>query len=192
MNTTRLKQNLMTLIGGFIVLVATGVILWFIRGAVHAKNGLDAEIATVSAEITQLRGAKVFPSEENIKLLQEDLTNMQDLYGKMYDGVSSSKIEAEPMHGGVRFVGFLRQHQQVLRDDAKTANVAVPDSFSFGFSRYDAAFPCRTPELKGEQCTQLLSGLAKQVLTVEKVCQMLFQAKVQQISEIHRVDIEGG
>ena len=66
------------------------------------------------------------------------------------------------------------------------------EGFAFGFSRYDAKFPCRNPVANREECARLLALLSKQLVTVEQLASLLISNRVEEISAIQRTEVEPG
>ena len=195
MKTNWFKQNLLNLIIGLVFVALFGAALWFMYQATTEKSQVESDLQVQQEQRDTLAGARPFPSQKNIDALRTDRERLQQLYEQLYTSVSTARMERIKLARGVDFVEFLRKHQTLLRTAVDGHNVKVPASFSFGFSRYTDAFPCKsmgsTPAAK-QECQRLLSQLAKQVLVVDKLTGLLLDSGVEEITEIRRVEIEPG
>ena len=192
MKTNWLKQNLLMIIGSVIVLGLMGTIIWFVRQADIRKRQVESDLESAQQQIERLRASKPFPSSENIRELQNDSEKLQRLYIALQEAVTRKALAVPPLRNEVDFVGFLRKYQRDLRAAAKEARIELPEGFSFGFGRYDKAFPCRIPPLRDQDCRQLLNNLAKQMLVVDKVTRVAYASGISHLLAIRRLDLEAG
>jgi hypothetical protein len=84
----------------------------------------------------------------------------------------------------------LRRVQNGLADLARKNGVLVESNFAFGFSRYADSFPCRNPPAKSDECTRILTALAKELTVIEKLTTLAVTNGVDNIVSIRRVDVE--
>ena len=190
MNLRWFRNHLISLIGGTVFIVLLAGMIWFLHDAYTQQDSVLEELSAQNSSLEGLRGEKTFPSKENIELLKQDRGNIQKLYDDMRESATHP-----PLHGPelIRDVDFRKFQEATINRLAKAAaaqSIRAPEMF--GFSRYDANFPCRNPRAADDECRHLLALLSKQLVTVEKLVNLMITNKVEEILAIRRTEVEPG
>ena len=190
MNLRWFRNHLISLIGGTVFIVLLAGMIWFLHDAYTQQDSVLEELSAQNSSLEGLRGEKTFPSKENLELLKQDRGNIQKLYDDMRESATHP-----PLHGPelIRDVDFRKFQEATINRLAKAAaaqSIRAPEMF--GFSRYDANFPCRNPRAADDECRHLLALLSKQLVTVEKLVNLMITNKVEEILAIRRTEVEPG
>ena len=189
MNIKWIKQNLIAVLAvtSFVVLLAVAVLLQ--QQASARKTQIEGDLEQQRAQLQRLLAAKPFPARENIEVLRSDRDRLAQQYQALTQAVSRSSIQVPELRP-VTFSQQLTKSLDRLARNGKTAHVIMPESFAFGFSRYVQALPVRNlPEAEQKH---VLGLLYKQLAVVEKLSELLFTSRVQEIKQIRRVEVEPG
>ncbi len=192
MNLSWLKRHLLVLIFVTVFVAFLGVIIWLERSASDEQDRIEAELAEQQEQLQAVQSHTPFPSTENIKALHHDREQLQGLFDGLQQQLSGDSIPEVQLENEIDFSQRLRVTLQSLSDAASRANVTTPPDFAYGFGRYVAAFPCRTPPAKPEDCRRVLALLAKQLAVAEKLSLMAISNGVEAITQIHRTEVEPG
>ena len=190
MNLRWLRNHLVSLIAGVIFLTLLAGMIWFLHDAYTQQDTVLEELASRNADLDNLRSEKVFPSKENIELLKRDRANIQRLYEAMRTAATDPLLHGPELTRDIDFLQFKQATVNRLAEVTAAEHIRAPESF--GFSRYDAKFPCRNPVAHGDDCLRLLALLSKQLVTVEKLVNLLVTNKVEEIAAIRRIEVEPG
>lgn len=192
MNARWLRDNLSVLIFTVVFLVVLGGSLWFLREAMRAQKQVIEDLDSQQRELSNLRNLPTFPSKENIDLVKQDYVAVAALYQSMRQAAARTVLSPPPLEREVDFSQWVRQTVAGLERQAQAQQVSIPRNFFWGFGRYAAAFPCRNPPLRAEDCKLLLAQLAKQLRAIELLGQILIEEGVDAISGVRRTEIESG
>jgi len=83
---------------------------------------------------------------------------------------------------------LLYQKWDRLQQSAASANLKLPERFTFGFGRYLNAPPCI--DAKGDECAGRLRLLMKELVAVEKVTDVLISNGVESVRAVRRAEVE--
>lgn len=192
MNLSWLKRHLVVLIFVTAFVAILGLIIWLERTASDEEDSIEAELADQQEQLQAVQSHNPYPSSENIKALNQDRQQLQDLFNSLRQELSGDSVPEVQLDNEIDFSQRLRVTLQDLGDAASKANVTTPPDFAYGFSRYVAAFPCRNPPAKPEDCQRVLALLAKQLAVAEKLSLMAITNGVDAITEVHRTEVEPG
>jgi hypothetical protein len=183
-----------------IAIVGGGLWYWSSRKlteALEAKNELENNIA-------QLTLQNIFPSQENLKIIehnkiaaQETVNALKPYVDKQEQLYSDLRVEKAPLEGAKPVGGkpppptieglepneWKRIYTETLaelREIAQKNNVAIPDNFTFSLGRYLIRVP--------EQQETLVLG--KQLLAVRELSKKLLEARITEIVHIKRAAAE--
>ena len=190
MNLRWFRNNLVSLIAGELFVALLSTMLWFLREAYVQQDTVLAELATQNTELDNLRNYKPFPSKENIDLINRDRENIRQLYEAMRGAATFPLLHGPNLTRDIDFLQFKQATVNHLTEMVVPQHIRAPEAF--GFSRYDAKFPCRNPVARGEDCLRLMALLSKQLVTVEKLVTLLVSNQVEEIMAIRRVEVEPG
>ncbi len=190
MNLRWFQNHLISLIGGTVFIVLLAGMIWFLHDAYTQQAAVLDELTAQNTALEGLRGERTFPSKENIQLLKKDRENLQQLYDDMRESASHPLLHGPELIRDVDFRKFQEATVNRLAKAAAAQGIHAPEMF--GFSRYDANFPCRNPRAADDECRRLLALLSKQLVTVEKLVNLMITNKVEEILAIHRTEVEPG
>ncbi len=192
MNARWFLNHLVGLISGAVFVVLLAIILWFYSTARTQQAVVLNDLQAQQSQLQMLHDAKIFPSKKNIELLKRDRDSVQQLYEAMRGAATHPPMHGRALERDIDFSQFMRETVSRLSAAAAEQHVRVPEGFAFGFSRYDAKFPCRNPVANREECARLLALLSKQLVTVEQLASLLISNRVEEISAIQRTEVEPG
>jgi len=192
MNARWFHNHLVSLIAGAVFVVLLGGITWVLIKSFGAQNIVLQDLQASTSKLEELRNAKPFPSKESIGLLRHDYDNVRQLYDAMTNAAARPPFHGPHLTRDIDFSQLVRTTVNRLTAAAAEQHVRTPADFTFGFSRYDVKFPCRNPPAHGDECTKLLALLSKQLMVVETLADLLITNKVEEISAIHRTEVEPG
>lgn len=194
MNIRWLRDNLIMLILGLVFAGLLGGMIWYLRKSQAQMNGVKGELDAQLSQLDQIRGAKEYPSTEAIDLVKRDADRLRELYGAMQTNAYRAPVAVPDLPRNIDFADFMTLTLTRLSETATKLNVAIPEQFAYGFSRYfGSTLPCKgSTTLAGDDCRKLLALLGRQLVIVEKLCGLLFASKVDSIQAIRRTDVEPG
>jgi hypothetical protein len=196
MNAKWLKQNavMVGFVAGFLVLL--GAVIWLQQMAAGKSAEVDASLAEQLSQLSHFGSMKPAPTRENIASVKKDREQVDNLYSNLLATIGQSRIEAPPDLRPVGFLQLMASSFNRLRQAADAVTpvpVKVQDNFAFGFGRYagpPATLPARN--LPPEDTRHILNLLVKQLTAVEQISTMLITNHVDEITQIHRAEIEPG
>lgn len=173
----KLKKNMMLLlVGGAVALVLlVGAFLLLVRFNLTYRK-VNNELKAGMRRLNELYDRDPYPSEENVVLLQ---TNVAVL-GQYFDAIDASfregQIEAEEMKPA-EFPLILEKTIRGLTIRANELGVKLPPRFAFGFEKYAVgALPADAD----------VPRLVLQLETVEKLCGLLYDARIAGVDIVAR------
>ena len=190
MNLRWFRNHLISLIAGAVFVVLLAGMIWFLHEAYTQQDAVLDELTQQNNTLEGLRSERTFPSKENIELLKKDRENIRQLYDDMRASATHPTLHGPELARDVDFRKF--QEATVNRMAKATAAHSIRAPEMFGFSRYDLNFPCRNPRANDEECRHLLALLSKQLVTVEKLVDLMITNKVEEILAIRRTEVEPG
>lgn len=190
MNLRWFRNHLVSLIAGVLFITLLAGMIWFLHDAYVQQDAVLAELTTQNTELDSLRNYKPFPSKENIELLNRDRENIRHLYEAMRGAATHPPLHGPALTRDIDFLQFKQATVNHLAELAVAQHIRAPEAF--GFSRYDAKFPCRNPVARGDECLRLMALLSKQLVTVEKLVGLLISNKVEEILAVRRIEVEPG
>ena len=192
MNARWFRNHLISLIAGAVFVALLGGISWFLFKSFDAQDAVLQDLKAGNDKLDELRNSKPFPSKDNIDLFRRDYENVRQLYDAMTNAAAHPPIHGPNLTRDIDFSQLVRTTVNHLTATAAEQHVRTPADFTFGFSRYDAKFPCRNPPAHGDECTKLLALLSKQLMVVETLADLLITNKVEEIAAIRRTEVEPG
>ena len=186
------KHNLILVVSAciFVVFLAAGGFL--VKNAIGKLKGVEDKLADKRKTLEQMRANKPYPSKENVDLLQKDLQRFTKQYEALRDAAGKGDFRApdklDPTTFPIMFQRLLYQKWDRLQQSAASANVKLPERFTFGFGRYLSAAPCT--DAKGDECARRARLLMKELLAVEKVTDVLISSGVDDIRVVRRAEVE--
>ena len=192
MNARWFRDNLSVLVFAVVFVGALAGIIYFLREASAAQTVVLQDLESQTGEMNRLQGTQPYPSSENINVVKQDIEQVRRLYGYMQNSAVRPPITGPDPETPIEFSQAMRATTARLNEAAGSAGVKVTDTFAWGFSRYVAKFPCSNPTPKPDECKRILHLLNKQVLTVEKLSQMLIVTKPESIASIRHTEVEPG
>ena len=192
MNARWFRNHLVSIIAGTVFVALLALLLWFYSEARRQQEEVLKDLESQHSELEALNNAKVFPSKKNIESLKRDYDNVKQLYDAMRGAATHPLMQGPALTRDIDFSQLMRTTVNRLNLITAEQHVRTPDQFAFGFSRYIEKFPCRNPVASHDECTRLLALLSKQLVTVETLTGLLVSNKVEDITAIHRTEVEPG
>ena len=174
-----LKKHLFaTLLGAALTLTIGGSLSWLLRSRAHLIEE-KRKFRRVENQFEHLRTRTPYPSEDNVEITKQNLTQLKDFEIELERILCASQIEPEEMERA-EFPERLEVMYRDLGRIAASQNVLLPDSFFFGFDAYQGVLPAARD----------VSRLTVQVGAIEAVCKLLFFSGITSIEAIERIRFE--
>ena len=169
-----IKRNLFLFVAGVISLVFLGAGALFLMGSAKTNTTVDAQLESRIQTLEQMYAARVFPSPENIALVQSNLARLRETIGQAEQYFVPVPFENTT---GLAFKTRLDNAIAEMRQKATRASVKLPDDYAFSFKTEQQALTL--PETS-------FPSLPAQLAEVELVAGILFDAKINALESIRR------
>jgi hypothetical protein len=164
-------------VGGVVaLLLALALGYWLFSAFSHFQEATD-KMEQSQNRLKSLTSRKVFPSEDNIGIMQKQLDIYSSYQGGLFQTMREGQAEAAEITRD-RFRQLLEQTLRKLVQTARAKSIALPANFSFGFQKYTAGMP---PE------QQYLERLSDQLRTIDTLCTILYNAGISELVSVERV-----
>lgn len=163
-----------------ILFVVSSVLLWLGFQEFRKEGGrLDAS----AAELKSLYSHNPFPSVHNVRSERGNLADMEEQLAGLFQALRVGQIESVEQSPPKFSSQFWATHK-LLREKALKAGVIIggQKDFGFGFERH----------MKGElPLPQDVPRLTQQLRIVEMLCDVLFDARINELKGLGREEFEG-
>lgn len=166
--------------GVALVALAGAVVLLLRWQRVYTR--VNGELEAQAARLRQLQQRDPFPSETNVERAQQNLAALQTFFSNQTAALRAHQVTPAKMERA-EFQFLLERTVRGLRERAAApgATVKLPERFGFGFDRY----------LLGDlPAPEDIPRLVVQLRIVERLCRLLFEARVSELLEIKRAMFE--
>ncbi len=155
-----------------LVVVATALLVRF----VGRYRRVTAELTSQTEQLDRLRRRDPFPNEANVAAAEEKHQRLQQAYAELRSELARAPSRRPPSESA--HWGLLRDRLFIaLREQARQADIEVPDAFAYGFERYVGG---RLPRRAH------LPRLTRQLHYVDQLVGTLFEHKIRGIKRIDR------
>lgn len=173
------KKNIVLIVGGGIsLLLLLAAVFYLIQSRVQLARVAD-DLEAQKTELTRLNTRPVFPSEQNVEVLQENEAQLKqglaDLLGAMRAGRQDTEVTK------ITFASVLGETKRTMDRWISDAQVQTAAGFDYGFGRYIQG---EVPEDKN------VSRLARQLHAVETVVHVLCSAGADKIEALSRDEFD--
>ena len=182
------KHNLILVVFACIFVVFLAACGFLVYNAIGKLGSAKLDLDEKRKTLEQMRANKPYPSKENVDLLQKDLQRFTKQYEALRDAAGKGELRVPDKLNPTVFEQLLYQKWDRLQQSAASANVKLPERFTFGFGRYLSAAPCT--DAKGDECARRARLLMKELLAVEKVTDVLISSGVEDIRVVRRAEVE--
>src|SRR5437764_5176553 len=164
---------------GICALLAVALLYWRWSAWSGAKKSFD-QVATKRNRLTHL---DPFPSDANYRKLQDYIEKYRVTLDKFKETLKTAVVPAPPLAPN-EFQSRLRLVTIATMDRARVNNVRLPDKFLLGFDEFATTMPA----------TAVASLLGQELSQVQKLMNILLDAKVDSVTSLHRARLpkEGG
>ena len=190
MNLRWLKRNLVAVIFVSVYVLLLGAIVWLAQQAAKLKTNVEADLTAQSEALKQVQSLAIYPSPDNIRMLQSQRHEVQKLYATLQEALTNGGLSVTNSQNEIEFVDRLRKTQDELNQLASKGSVLIVSNFAYGFSRYNDTFPCRNPSVNPDECRRILSSLSKELAIVAKLTGVAINSHVDSIVAIRRIEVE--
>jgi hypothetical protein len=177
------KKNIMFVAGGVAFLLLLLLIGAALVGSFIKKRASDQVLSEKRMEFQSVYATKPFPSGRNGAREKENVKNLRAWFVQLVDLARKGQVEPSERSPS-NFMSLLSEKRKQLDGMAKAVGTVLPADFGFGFDRYFAssgALPAPDD----------VPRLTQQLVVVDKISTVLFDAKVDQIDSIEREEFEG-
>src|ERR1043166_10105282 len=164
---------------GICALLVVALLYWRWSAWSNAKQAFDK----VAAERDRMARLDPFPNDTNYRKLQDYVEKYRVTLDKFKETLKTEVVPAPPLAPN-EFQSRLRLVTIATMDRARVNNVKLPDKFQFGFDEFATTMPA----------TAVASLLGQELSQVQKLVNILLDAKVDSITSLHRARLpeEGG
>ena len=138
------------------------------------------EYQTVSNSVANAKGAKLFPSEENVTAKEAAVTEYEEAVGRLGTVLLALQQPIKPL-SDTEFQARLKTRISEVRQQAANAKTALPKDFAFGFDSYTSGLP-----RSGEAATQLADYLS----AVDAIVSMIIESGATSIDSLERTELQ--
>ncbi len=173
------RKYMLLIVGGGICLILAALALYLLLRFQSDYTRVDESLGNAMNQLSVLNYRDPYPSEENVKRLQQNLGGLREHFMALYSNLRQGQMEPRRMEPA-EFPGVLGRARNQLAGKAAELNVKLPERFAFGFDRYVGELPAAVD----------IPRLVIQTKEVEELCMALYRAKVSEISSIQRTIFE--
>lgn len=170
------------IVGGGAAAVLLIIALLMLFRFQRAYQRVNSDLKSAMSSLNRLYRLDPYPSEENVLLVQTNLTVLQGYFSELYASLRKSQIEPAKMEPA-EFPLLLDKTIEKLRLRARAANTVLPARFPFGLDRYTVG------TLPNQQD---VPRLVVQLKTIEELCGLLYDSGISEIVSIQRPLFEQG
>jgi hypothetical protein len=171
-----IKRHMALVVGGgicLVLLIGALVVLFRFQGEYARVTG---ELAARRQRLEQLHLRDPYPSADNVERLTKNRATLKHFFRALMTNLGRGQVNVQAMEPA-DFRQLLDSTLHQLQVAARTNGVGLPPQFPFGFERYQRGL---MPDPKH------IGRLAVQLKTVDRVCRLLYEAKVSEIESITR------
>lgn len=176
------RRHLGLIITGGISLLLVAILAVLLVRFQREYQRVRTGLRTAESRLQRLYERDPYPSESNVALVQSNLVALQDFYQKLCDTLRLGQIDSVRMEPA-DFPPLLDRTIKRLYERAREGGVKVAPRFAFGFERY---------ALGSLPNKEDVDRLTVQLRTVEKICELIFKSKVNEIVAVERTVFEQG
>lgn len=170
-----LGQNKFYVGFGAVMVVATGVLGWFLFQSASDYSDARTRYEEQVVQLNALQQLPLYPEESNLKILEDQKEAAQEAVISLHQALLPRAFALEPMTPE-QFQDKLNEAVKSIEEKAAKAGVQFSDKYYLGFSQYRAAVP--KPEAA--------AVLGRQLKCVELAVNTLIDQKVDSVGEIVR------
>lgn len=175
-----LKKYLPLIIGCSIaLLLAIGAAVLLVS-SMSKQGKAQSELKSALSRLEQLNRRNPFPAQENVVLVQSNLTALKKVLDDTLGVLRKGQIEPDEIEPA-EFGPLLERTIKRLRADATNNLVALPEKFAFGFDRYSAG---DLPQ------SNAVGRLVTQLKQIGALCDIIYAARVTNLVSISREEFE--
>lgn len=169
-----------TLAGIIGVMVAGGLGLtaWLVMSYMAYATSVE-EYQAVSGNVASIKGAKLFPSAENVEAKEAAVSAYEEAVGRLGTVLLTLQQPVAPLTD-TEFQARLKSRIADARQAAAATKMALPKEFAFGFDSYTTGLP-----RSGEAATQLGDYLA----AVDAIVKMIIESGAKSIDSLERTEL---
>lgn len=176
------KRHLGLIVTGAITLllvIVLGVMLIRFQGEYRRVR---AGLASAESRLQRLHERDPYPSNTNVEMVRSNLVVLQRFYDQLYSTLKLGQVESVDLEPA-GFPPLLDRTIKRLYARASEGGVQVPPRFSFGFERY---------ALGSLPNKEDVARLNVQLRAIEKICEIIFNNKVSELTAVERTVFEKG
>ncbi len=170
-----IKRNLYFVLGLAAAAVLLGVGIWYSLGRKAAADEVASNLESASTALNQLIDRKPYPSEENIKAAR--LETERVLQFKTNALKRFPEVVVSTNMATAQFKALLEVAITGLERVAERNGVKLPAKYAFTFAE-------QRKELVLDE--KKLGVLAGQVLDIEAICRIIFEARINELNSVRR------
>jgi hypothetical protein len=176
------RKNSTLIIGLGVAVILLGIAIFFLVGNRSDYNDAKSALVSAKARLNALNNRDPFPSDENIRETEEQLTLIRTNYATIINSMRAGQLLAEPIEPA-RFAVLLEDASRRLRERAQADGVTLPTEPGLGFKDYAAGkLPPNNPAV--------MERLVIQIKAIEHLANLLMNAKVSSIDVFQRDQFE--
>jgi len=178
------RKNILLGVFGVLGLAVLGTASYLLHRGISAFSSTQKSLRGAERELTGYYARDPFPSPANVARELRNTEMLQKWFAEMMTALAEGQVTSSERSPSI-FVGELGRSQSRMEAAAKSNGVDLADDFAFGFDRYFAAGSELPPP-------DDVPRLTEQLLLVERLCNLLFGAKVARLVGLTREQFEGG
>ena len=173
-----IKQHVVLATGGLLTLLLVALGGYYLYGNMQKNQEVNEELGKYQNTLTNVYKSQTFPSPTNISAAKKELAALKGAMGKAHQVFSP--VPAEKVTD-LAFKSLLDTTLFELQKAAELAGVGLPEkgyAFSFSNEKIAVQFPPSS-----------FPVLPEQLAEVKAICEILFAAKINKLTQVKRVKV---
>lgn len=175
------RQHIVAIVIGSVLLAMFLVMGFFLYRKVMEYRQTSASLERGLNRQKQLYSREPFPAPENIERENANLQRIREEFKKLLDVLSEAQVDPVDQKPAAFSTQFWKVREDLL-SQARDRKITVPKEFAFGFQRHMGGDLAPYPDVP---------RLTQQLMIVQELCQVLYDAKIDELKAVLRDEFEG-
>ena len=173
------RQKVMMIVFGSVTGLLCMVAGVFVVLAISSANEAETQRNSLHDELQQVFQSKMFPSEENVKRVQEDQKALETWLNNVSNDLHVSESPVDEAQTPVRFKQVLQNTVRSLIADPRAHKTVIASDFKFGFDKY-------LGESDSLPNKEHVVRLSQQLAVIQTLADALLSCKINKLERIGR------
>jgi hypothetical protein len=171
-----LRKHKLLIVGGSIELALLLAVIVFLVKFNGGYQRVSRDLKSAAERLDQLNRRAPFPSQKNVEIVEANRKALQEFLGRLQGEMREKQVETEKIEPA-EFTPMIERTLRKLNARARENGTILPAKFAYAVDQYAAG---QMPGL------DKLPRLVIQMKTIEAVCDLLIDARVNEIVDVRR------